>query len=139
MTILFIALVLLAVVAALLGWERQRRYRRKLERGEIDAMPRIVELKEECCGQHAVCEKESLLAGISKEIEYYNDEELDDYRNIPSDGYPDAAINEFRDVFYTLREEEVAGWVRSLQLRQIELPDPLKEEVYLVLTERRMA
>ncbi len=35
----------------------------------------------------------------------------------------------FRDVLYTTLDIEVAGWVRSLQLRGIELPDDLKDEV----------
>ena len=45
---------------------------------------------------------------------------------------------EFRDVLYTMAETEVAGWVRSLTLRGINLPDELKEEVYLIIGERRM-
>ncbi len=36
--------------------------------------------EEECCGMHITCEKDSLLAGISKSIEYYEDEELDAYK-----------------------------------------------------------
>jgi hypothetical protein len=36
-----------------------------------------------------------------------------------------------------MREEEVAGWVRSLQLRAVELPDELKDEVYMIVGERR--
>ena len=36
----------------------------------------------------------------------------------------------FRDVLYTTLDVEVAGWVRSLQLRGIELPDDLKDEVF---------
>jgi hypothetical protein len=36
-----------------------------------------------------------------------------------------------------MREDEVAGWVRSLQLRQVELPDELKDEVFLIIGERR--
>ncbi|HBJ76765.1 MAG TPA: phospholipase [Porphyromonadaceae bacterium] len=91
-----------------------------------------------CCGQHAVCEKDSLLSALSKEIEYYNDEELDAYKNLLPEEYPQKALDEFAEVFYTLREEEVAGWVRSLQLRHIELPPSLKEEVLLVLAESRM-
>ena len=46
-------------------------------------------------------------------------------------------IEEFRYVLYTMREDEVAGWVRSLQLRQVELPDELKDEVFLIIGERR--
>ena len=44
----------------------------------------------------------------------------------------------FRDVFYTMQETDVAGWVRSLQLRGINLPDNLKDEVFLIIGERRM-
>ena len=91
----------------------------------------------ECCGQHEVCEKESLLAAISKEIEYYDDEELDRYRGTASDAYSDEAVSEFRDVLYTMKEEEVAGWVRSLQLRAVELPDAIKDDVFLIIGERR--
>ena len=42
-----------------------------------------------------------------------------------------------RRILYTMREDEVAGWVRSLQLRQVELPDELKDEVFLIIGERR--
>ena len=44
-------------------------------------MPEVQEVDAECCGQHEVCEKESLLAAVSKKIEYYDDEELDKYIN----------------------------------------------------------
>ena len=43
----------------------------------------------ECCGQHAVCERDSLLAGVSRKIEYYDDEELDRFRGTSSEGYND--------------------------------------------------
>lgn len=91
----------------------------------------------ECCGQHETCEKDSLLAAVSKEIEYYNDEELDRFRGVASDEYDSAAVEEFRDVLYTMKDDEVAGWVRSLQLRAVELPDELKDEVFLIVGERR--
>jgi hypothetical protein len=91
----------------------------------------------ECCGQHEVCEKESLLAAVSKEIEYYEDEELDRFRGRTGDAYLPDEIEEFREVLYTMREDEVAGWVRSLQLREVELPDALKDEVCMIVGERR--
>ena len=37
-----------------------------------------------------------------------------------------------------MRSDEVAGWVRSLQLRGIELPDGIKDEVLLIVGERRL-
>lgn len=91
----------------------------------------------ECCGAHEVCEKESLLSGISPKIEYYDDDELDRFRGKNSHEYSEEEIDEFRAVFYTLQEPDVAGWVRSLQLREIMLPDDLKDEVILVIGERR--
>ena len=90
-----------------------------------------------CCGQHAVCEKSNLLSALNKEIEYYNDEELDAYQNLLPETYDEKALTEFSEVFYTLPEEEVEGWVHSLQLRHIALPLAMKEEVLLVLSERR--
>lgn len=91
----------------------------------------------ECCGQHEVCEKESLLAAVSKNTEYYEDEELDRFRGREGDAYSLDEIEEFREVLYTMREDEVAGWVRSLQLREVELPDALKDEVCMIVGERR--
>lgn len=91
----------------------------------------------ECCGMHETCEKDSLLAAVSKNVEYYDDEELDRFRGVASDEYLPPEIEEFRYILYTMREDEVAGWVRSLQLRQVELPDELKDEVFLIIGERR--
>ena len=92
----------------------------------------------ECCGQHEVCEKESLLAAVSKEIEYYEDEELDRFRGRAGDAYLPDEIEEFREVLYTMREDEVAGWMRSLQLRDVVLPDDLKDEVCMIVGELRV-
>ena len=138
MWILIIALIVLTAVAMLVGHLRNKKIERQIEAGEIEEAPEIVEVDQECCGQHEVCEKESLLAGISKGVEYYNDEELDRYRGCPSDEYTEEAIEEFREVMYTCRESEVAGWCRSLQLRGIEIPDELKDEVFLIVGERRI-
>ncbi|MDE6634929.1 MAG: phospholipase, partial [Bacteroidaceae bacterium] len=86
---------------------------------------------------HEVCEKESLLAAVSKQIEYYNDEELDRHCGRSSDAYSAEEAEEFREILYTMREEEVAGWVRSLQLRGVELPDEVRDEVLMIVNDRR--
>ena len=138
MTYLIIGLVVLGLVAFLAGFFREKKLKRQLERGEIADLPSIKQVQDmECCGQHETCEKESLLAAVSKQIEYYNDEELDRFRGVESSDYLPDEIEEFREVLYTMREEEVAGWVRSLQLRAVELPDELKDEVYMIVGERR--
>ena len=90
------------------------------------------------CGLHETCEKDSLLAAVSRDIEYYEDEELDRFRGRASDQYNDSEIEEFNEVLTTLRSEEVAGWIRSLQLRGVALPDELKDDVILLVGERRI-
>ena len=81
--------------------------------------------------------KESLLAALSKQIEYYNDEELDRFRGRRPDAFSSDEIEEFREILYTMRSDEVAGWVRSLQLRGVELPEDLRDEVLMIVGERR--
>lgn len=138
MLYLFLSIILLGAFAFIAGYLRERSLKAKLERGEITELPTIKQVEDmECCGQHETCEKESLLAAVSKEIEYYNDEELDRYRGTAADEYDEEAEEEFREVLYTMRDDEVAGWVRSLQLRAVELPDSLKDEVFMIIGERR--
>ena len=138
MIYLIVGLVLLGVVALVAGFLREKKLKRQLAQGEITELPTLKQVQDmECCGQHETCEKESLLAAISKQIEYYNDEELDRFRGRGSDAYSADEIEEFREVLYTMRDDEVAGWVRSLQLRAVELPDELKDEVFLIVGERR--
>lgn len=131
------ALASIAIVAFIAGYIRNRRLEKQLQAGEIDEMPSIVTPDTECCGQHEVCEKESLLAAVSKNIEYYNDEELDRFRGRDTEAYSAEEIDEFREILYTMRDDEVAGWVRSLQLRGVPLPDAIKDEVFLIVGERR--
>ena len=137
MWILIIGLVLLGIIALIAGYIRNNRLKKKIERGELDHMPEVKEVDVECCGQHEVCEKDSLLAAVSKKIEYYDDEELDQFIGKEANAYTDEETNQFRDVLYTMQDIDVAGWVRSLQLRGIELPDDLKDEVFLIIGERR--
>lgn len=138
MNVLILSLVALFFVALIAGWLRNRHLQRKLERGEIKKMPKIRKARADgCCGQHETCERESLLAAVSKDIEYYDDEYLDTYRGRESDEYSDEEIEQFEDVLTTMHEDDVAGWVRSLQLRGINLPDALKDQVFLIVGELR--
>ena len=63
--------------------------------------------------------------------------ELDRFRGRSSDEYTEEEVEEFREVMLTCKDDEVAGWCRSLQLRFIELPDELKDELFLIIGERR--
>ena len=138
MWILLISLLLLAIVAMIAGYIRNRRLQKKIDAGELESFPEVKEVDAECCGQHEVCEKDSLLAAVSKKIEYYDDEELDRFIGRAPEAYTGDEIEMFRDVFYTMQETDVAGWVRSLQLRGTNLPDDIKDEVFLIIGERRI-
>lgn len=135
---LALGLILIGIIAMIAGYIRNRSLQKKLQTGEIDELPSIKTINDmECCGLHEVCEKESLLAAVSKEIEYYNDEELDRFQGVDSSEYEAEQEEEFRDILYTMREDEVAGWVRSLQLRGVNLPDGVRDEVLMIISDRR--
>lgn len=70
-----------------------------------------------------------MMEAATKEIEYYDDEELDTYKGRPSDSYSDEEVEEFAEILYTMQPKDVAGWSRSLILRGINLPNQLKDEV----------
>ena len=127
--ILFIALAVLIVVLFEIR-ERQKSNNSKngltTERSNNDG----------CCGQHLVCERETLLQTNAK-IEYYDDEELDEMAGINPDEYTPSQHEMIRQVFATLQESDVPGWCRSLQLRHIELPPDIREEALLIVRERR--
>ena len=137
MWILIVILIGVALFGLVAGYFYNRNIQKKIDRGELEEAPPVVTVDSECCGQHQICEKESLLAAVSKQIEYYDDEELDRFKGRPSDGYSEDEIEEFRDILYSMQEVDVAGWSRSLQLRGIELPDELKDELFLIVGERR--
>lgn len=80
----------------------------------------------ECCGAHAVCEKG--LKKAAPQIDYFDDEELDAYKGIEANAYTDPQIDEFREILYTLRQEDVEDWLVSLEKREIQLPEILRQE-----------
>ena len=89
----------------------------------------------ECCGKHAVCEKQKLAEARMRSAQYFDDEDLDRFSGRKSDQYTDQEVEEFRYVLYTMRQDEVREWMECLQARDIELPDELKEECYSMMNE----
>ena len=89
-----------------------------------------------CCGEHLVCERETLLQTNAK-VEYYDDEELDTLSGISAEEYTQEQYQMIREVFDTLQAKDVPGWVRSIQLRNIQLPLDIREEALLIVVERR--
>lgn len=93
-------------------------------------------INEECCGAHEVCDKDTLL-NSSVEIEYFDDEELDALRGLKALDYTEAQIRQITDIFETIREDEMAAWLRSLQLRCIDLPQEIRDQALMIVGERR--
>ncbi len=133
-----IALAALALVAGLIGFVQNRRQQQRIALGlEVEEEDTYTAPEGGCCGMHSTCERDSLLAAVSTKIVYYDDEELDRYQGVDAGAYPADAIDEFREILITLDEDDVAGWVRSLQLRGISIPEAIKPELFLIVGENR--
>lgn len=81
-----------------------------------------------CCGRHTVCDK-----GYDNSNLYFDDEELDRFREREQDSYTDEEVEEFRQILYTMKEDEVDQWVKCLNTRRIALPQQIKDEIFLIL------
>ena len=118
---MIISLIALALVAATAGIIRNRKLQKKIDRGELDAMPEVKWILNAADKRGA--NVTAYWQPSASKPEYYDDEELDKYIGTAPDAYTPEQEDEFRDVFYTMQDTDVAGWVRSLQLRGIALPD----------------
>lgn len=129
-------ILLITVSVGIVLYVYDLRYRRRHpEIGEDDKQ--LAEINEEqhgeiCCGRHLICDK-PLSPSLGEKIIYYDDEELDRFSGRKEDGYDPDEIEEIRDVMMTLLPEDVAGWVRSIQLRGIQLPFQLRDELFILL------
>ena len=123
MWILIIGLIVLTAIAMAVGYARNKKIQKKIESGELQAAPEIVEADAECCGQHEICEKESLLAAVSKKVEYYDDEELDRFRGHSSDGYSEEEI----EPQFTASGYRIAG-----RIERRTVPDSRRTEIQII-------
>ena len=138
--ILFILLAILVLVATELNERRKKSNSPKdglsAKRSDSVAVQQRSGPVEGCCGTHLVCEKETLLQTNAR-IEYYDDEELDELAGIAPEDYTEEQVNAIREVFGSLQESDVPGWCRSMQLRNINLPQDIREEALLIVRELR--
>lgn len=88
-----------------------------------------------CNGDDSRCEQKCMLEAATKQVEYFDDEDLDRFAGKPSDSYSEEEVEEFREVLYTMRREEAKAWNRSLILRQVNVPDQLKDELIMMMEE----
>jgi len=123
MLYLIIALIIATVIFATL----------KLKKGkpEVATLPEPQEeprqVASDCCGAHEICEFDE--STFNEEIiVYFNDEELDELRNIREDELTATQIDDLREVLYTMQTNEINRWIVSLGRRHIHLPEILKQE-----------
>lgn len=83
-----------------------------------------------CCGKHIICEKD-----LPTTPQYFDDEELDCFANNTTP-YSPSDIEQFREILLSLNPNEIAPWVQSLRLRHIPIPDPLRDEILLLLSDQ---
>lgn len=88
----------------------------------------------DCCGAHEVCEVDEIILDENI-IEYYDDEELDTFKNKGEKEYSTGQIDQFRDVLYTLKTNEIRFWLLSIERRQIKLPAILISEARTLMAE----
>ncbi len=126
MSLLWITITGILLLVAALVWNRTRPGRTS---DSGNAAPSCAT----CDGVSAKCEQECMMEAATKEIEYFDDEELDTFAGRQSDSYDQQEVEQFSDVLHTMRQDEVQAWWRSLTLRGISLPDELKDEVIMLI------
>ena len=129
--IIIIAVVALAVI----------RFRKKEQTNitgvepekESETEPR--QIASDCCGAHEICEFNE--SEFNEEIiTYFDDEELDELRNVRESDLTSENIDDLREVLYTLRTEEISKWLISIGRRHIHLPAILQQEARQLMAER---
>lgn len=118
------ALLLLVTVVGTVTYIKRRKHPEEEEINAPDA---------DCCGAHTVCEKG--LKKAEEKIDYFEDEDLDEFKAKAADSYTDSEIDRFRDVLYTLQPKEIEEWLISLEKRDIQLPIILRQEAVEMIYE----
>ena len=123
MLYLIIALVVLIVLFAVFKLKKAQ----PDDTIEPETQEETREVASDCCGAHEICEFDE--SAFNEEIiVYFNDEELDELRNIREADLTASQIDDLREVLYTMKTNEISKWIVSLGRRHIHLPEILKQE-----------
>ena len=83
MIILVISIIALGIIAALIA---------KLSKHDGEEKITVVETCATCNGTNDKCEQDCMMEAATKDIVYYDDEELDAFKGRPSDSYTDEDV-----------------------------------------------
>ena len=121
-----IALISLAVLVALwLFFIIARRHSGEVKEAEPSCAS--------CNGHDDRCYQQCSMEAAIQAPEYFDDEELDRFCGRRATDYDEEETEEFRQVLYTMQQKEVADWCRSLTLRGIEVPETLRDELFMLM------
>jgi len=94
-----------------------------------------LQIASDCCGAHEICEFDASIFD-EKQIDYFDDEELDELRNVREEDFTSKNIDDIREVLYTLQTHEIGKWLTSLSRRHIHLPAILQQEARQLMSEK---
>jgi hypothetical protein len=138
MNIVWILLLSLVVLAAIAFVASKLIHHSPEDSSSVTTDKESVDTNNPLCDSQCLdgsCSVECLLQQPTDKIVYFNDEELDEYKERASTDYQADEVEQFREVLYTMEEKEVPEWLSSLKLRKIELPDEMKDEVIIIIQE----
>ena len=127
MLYLVVALIVLGIFSAILGLLSHNK------KGESSVILADSSSCSTCNGDDPKCEQLCMMEAATREIEYFDDEELDRFKGRQGNQYTDDEAEEFRNVMLTMQQNEVSAWSRSLTLRGIEVPYQVKEELLMLM------
>ncbi len=123
---IFVGLFTLVGIALLVKENRKR--------AKSDTETNAPKVAAGCCGAHDVCEVDDIMLDENI-IEYYDDEELDVYKNKNEKEYTSNQIDQFREILYSLKTQEIRYWLLSIERRHIKLPSILISEARTLMAE----
>lgn len=127
MLYLIVALIVLGIFSAILGLLSHNK------KGESSVILADSSSCSTCNGDDPKCEQLCMMEAATREIEYFDDEELDRFKGRQGNQYTDDEAEEFRNVMLTMHQSEVSAWSRSLTLRGIEVPYQVKDELLMLM------
>lgn len=131
---MYIAIALLLIILIpFIFFIRKSNAAIKLEQLEGESKKNIAT---DCCGAHEICEFDEADFNGEK-IVYFDDEELDELRNLVEDELTASQIDKIRDVLYTLKADEINQWLTSMNRRHIHLPIILKQEARQLIADSK--
>lgn len=130
MNYLIVFIIIVVVLVLVLKWPK-RKIQEETEEKEEEKPYKI---DASCCGAHEVCEFDESMFN-NEEIIYFNDEELDELKNVREEDITGEQIEDLREVLYTLRTDEISKWLTSISRRHIHLPQILQQEARQLMAE----